>query len=188
MCQVSAAEIETFIKLAKASHKAIELLPEQAINQKSTEDFICGICLSIVHPNIVECSNCDRLFCKTCIVDWTKRNKTCPNCRAAFIQTARLHRIAMNTLKELVFRCLKCPDDFKYSENQSHQLICKGLTYVCPLAHCGRSAMSFEDLKSHLLHDCKQVNMTCATCDSVAKREAMHRHYICTVIYQKEKA
>ena len=32
MCQVSAAEIEKFIKLAKASHKAIELLPEQAIN------------------------------------------------------------------------------------------------------------------------------------------------------------
>ncbi len=147
------------------------------------------ICLNVVPPEMVECSKCNKFCCNPCIEKWTKnkQEKTCPNCRRDFAPT-RTNNIVLETLRNIMFKCQNCSEEFKYSQHRSHQAKCKGITLICPLSRCGKSGMATEELKPHLLHECKQVNFTCNSCTLVLKREAIEDHYICFKRSVKEKA
>ena len=150
--------VESLVQVSPALEKLIKdnlngsgLQPEQAVNQELAADFTCVICTGVVTPDMVECSNCNWLICGKCITEWTQHKQTCPHCQEAFVPTARPNRKLVNLLKEMLFICLLCPENFKYTEFQSHKLQCKGKpSLTCPLAHCGRSGI--EDLQTHLLH------------------------------------
>jgi hypothetical protein len=43
-------------------------------------------------------------------------------------------------------------------------------------------------LPDHLKYVCEQVNLTCTVCNFVAKRDAMHKHFVCKELNNKEKA
>ena len=43
-------------------------------------------------------------------------------------------------------------------------------------------------LPDHLKYVCDQVNLTCTLCNFVAKRDAMHKHFVCKELQNKEKA
>lgn len=48
--------------------------------RKNTE---CTICMGEVETR-AKLSGCKHVFCKECILEWAKRENSCPNCRAAF--------------------------------------------------------------------------------------------------------
>ena len=48
--------------------------------------------------------------------------------------------------------------------------------------------MKFEELEPHWLHDCKQIDFTCNSCNLGAKRDAIQDHYICFARSMEEKA
>ncbi len=65
-------------KLAADQANAKAAQQAKSANQENVE---CAICLSepAINPKRLACGHS---FCKNCINDWEKRNKTCPTCRA----------------------------------------------------------------------------------------------------------
>lgn len=43
----------------------------------------CSICMEAVEQP-AKLSGCTHIFCKDCILEWSKRENSCPNCRAPF--------------------------------------------------------------------------------------------------------
>ena len=43
----------------------------------------CSICMEAVEQP-AKLSGCTHVFCKACILEWSKRENSCPNCRAPF--------------------------------------------------------------------------------------------------------
>jgi hypothetical protein len=43
----------------------------------------CSICMGKAETP-AKLSGCDHIFCKDCILEWAKRENSCPNCRAPF--------------------------------------------------------------------------------------------------------
>ena len=59
LVQVSPAVIDRLEKLIKDNLKGSGLQPEQAVNQELAADFTCVICIGVVTPDMVECSQCN---------------------------------------------------------------------------------------------------------------------------------
>ncbi len=118
--------------------------------------------------------------------DWRKRDNNCPSCRADSAPT-KPSRVVVNMLKNILFKCENCLELFKYSDYSSHQIECKGKTaFTCSL--CSKSGMTFEDMRTHWQHFCKQIDLNCNTCNVIFKRDAISSHYICNEQVMKEKA
>ena len=62
--------------------------------QQQTEN--CSICMDAMKEP-AGLSGCTHMFCKNCIFEWSKRQDTCPNCRAPFehIQFGRRRIMAL---------------------------------------------------------------------------------------------
>ena len=54
--------------------KESELTPEQAIIQPFDNFFTCMICINVISTEMVECSSCEKLCCKKCMSEWTKKS------------------------------------------------------------------------------------------------------------------
>ena len=58
--------------------------------------------------NMVCCSQCEVLACKSCINEWKSRsNGHCPHCRNEF-KEIRIINMVKNMLNDTRFRCKKC--------------------------------------------------------------------------------
>jgi hypothetical protein len=136
---------------------------------------------------MVECSKCDKLCCKKCMSEWAKKSKTCPNCRANFIPVEKINRFIVNSLNVIEFKCNSCEEKFKFSENKSHQMVCKTKTYDCPIALCGKTNIKLDELEAHWANECDQVNLTCSSCQIVSKRDGTLKHN-CVEHLLKEQA
>jgi hypothetical protein len=119
------ARVQELLKTASALSPIESLMPEQAVNQPFDSFFTCSICLSVVPPDMVECGQCDKLNCKSCIADWTHKQNNCPNCRAEFTPSGKPNRFVMNMLNEMTFNCNHCSGSFKYADHQKHVKACK---------------------------------------------------------------
>lgn len=51
--------------------------------KRKRENTDCSICMGKVETK-AKLSGCKHVFCKECILEWAKRENSCPNCRAAF--------------------------------------------------------------------------------------------------------
>ena len=58
--------VESLVQVSPALEKLIKdnlngsgLQPEQAVNQELAADFTCVICIGVVTPDMVECSQCN---------------------------------------------------------------------------------------------------------------------------------
>ena len=141
----------------------------------------------MITPEMVECSKCDKLCCKKCMSEWAKKSKTCPNCRANFIPVEKINRFIVNSLNVIEFKCNSCEEKFKFSENKSHQMVCKTKTYDCPIALCGKTNIKLDELEAHWANECDQVNLTCSSCQIVSKRDGTLKHN-CVEHLLKEQA
>ncbi|SNW62564.1 Tetratricopeptide repeat protein [Orpheovirus IHUMI-LCC2] len=102
---------------------ANEKLPE--FLQSFTE---CKICYGTLRLSM-ECLNCNNLYCKECITQWTVNNNKCPFCRKSIVDKLRenipIQRIADQTPMTCPFKskgCKLCP---AFKDYESHTLNCE---------------------------------------------------------------
>ncbi len=52
------------------------------VNKKMSDDFACLVCLAPATDNL-QCTQCGKLCCNPCLVDWLARDASCPAVRVA---------------------------------------------------------------------------------------------------------
>ena len=97
-------------------------LQEEDINNieyyTTIKEFInCNMCLSILrNPN--ECTQCESIYCKGCIDEWLKRNKSCPlRCKDFKFKESRKLK---NFLEQLEIICRECKEVYSFSNYYKH--------------------------------------------------------------------
>jgi hypothetical protein len=82
----------------------------------------CSICSDIIiEPTM--CMNCQNVYCKKCIDDWSKKSSKCPNrCQnTSYNKSVSISEI----LSKLKFICKKCDNIVNYNEMKTHKYNCK---------------------------------------------------------------
>ena len=69
------------------------------------------------------CMNCQNVYCKKCIDDWSKKDKRCPN-RCDNPNYKRSIEKS-NTLSKLKFKCEKCGEEISYDNVKKHADSCE---------------------------------------------------------------
>ena len=82
----------------------------------------CPICSNIL-INPYMCMNCQNVYCRKCIEEWSKRNNKCPNRCDNPNYKRSLEK--SKTLSKLKFKCQKCGTNFLYDEIKKHSDECK---------------------------------------------------------------
>ena len=138
--------------------------------------FACEICLCVVEDPL-ECSTCNQLMCNGCITNWLSQNKTCPNCRAAWVPTKSLNRFVKQQLDAFEFKCDKCQVVFKYEQRKAHWESC-GVIFKCEIPGCGNCGPfdSGYALLQHWEDDCLVIPMKCTECEHVLTRAEISQH------------
>ena len=86
------------------------------------EDVTCPICSKLI-INPLMCMNCQNVYCKKCIDDWSKKNNKCPNrCKNPKYKKS-IEKC--NTLSKLKFKCEKCGKEIKYDDVKKHADTCE---------------------------------------------------------------
>ena len=101
-------------------------MPEDAVQQPLDDYFICSICMMVVSCEMVECGQCSKLNCKTCISDWTRKHSDCPNCRCEYKAKENPNLYVMNLLRDFKFQCTRCKEPFAYRKQLKHINECSG--------------------------------------------------------------
>lgn len=81
---MEAGELMLFIKGGIHSRPAPEISIVSCILAKQRADS-CAICLEPMEDieSMVVATSCRHVFCRTCIVPWAQKHKTCPVCRGS---------------------------------------------------------------------------------------------------------
>ena len=124
---------------------------------------------------MVECGQCNKLNCKPCIQDWTKKANTCPNCRREFTPAGQPNRFVVNMLNEFKFACTKCPETYKYSDHKKHIQECSNMQLRCPLPLCGTTGNQ-KTLLTHWHERCEQISLNCSSCKQATTRANERQH------------
>ena len=99
-----------------------ETIVKNEIYDAFKDDINCPICRDIlIEPQM--CMNCQNVYCRKCIEEWSKRNNKCPN-RCDNPNYKRSLEKA-KTLSKLKFRCQKCGTRSSYDEIKIHVDTCK---------------------------------------------------------------
>ena len=75
------------------------------------EEVSCPICSKII-INPVMCMNCQNVYCKKCIDEWSKKDNKCPNRCENPNYKKSIEK--SNTLSKLKFKCEKCGEEILY--------------------------------------------------------------------------
>ena len=109
----------------------------------------CSICTEIL-INPMMCMNCQAVFCKSCIDEWSKKSAHCTNrCENTNYQKSIL---SQNILSKLKFICKKCEKVINYDDVKDHSLI-----------------KCYNDTKINLLLASQEENKTMDTVNSKHK-------------------
>ncbi|XP_061605624.1 RING finger protein 151 [Phyllopteryx taeniolatus] len=131
-------------------------------------DLICTICQGVLRCPVR--AACHHVFCKKCILQWLKRQETCPCCRKPI--HAGMIFVMFKLSKSIGRMKIKCKNEIRgcaatlpLSEQYSHSLNCLYELVPCPYAGC-RAQLLRRDLETHARH-CEhwrqQCHMGCGT-------------------------
>ena len=81
------------------------------------EEVSCTICSKII-INPVMCMNCQNVYCKKCIDEWSKKDNKCPNRCENPNYKKSIEK--SNTLSKLKFKCEKCGEEILYDNAIKH--------------------------------------------------------------------
>ena len=94
------------------------------------DEFSCGICQELYRqPMVTNC--CQQTYCKTCIEEWLRRRKTCPNCRNDLLinELFTAPRLVVNLLNEMSVKCDNhvngCQELVAFGQFSSHLKLCQ---------------------------------------------------------------
>ncbi|XP_053541154.1 RING finger protein 151 [Ictalurus punctatus] len=131
-------------------------------------DLICIICKGVLRcPVRVACNH---VFCKKCILQWMRRQETCPCCRKPV--NHRLMFVMFKLSKSIGRLPIKCRNEqqgctatFPLSEQYLHSSTCPFEWLLCPQQGCGarvlrKEAQAHEQVCSHWRQLCP---MGCGT-------------------------
>ena len=96
--------------------------------------FTCKLCRQIVN-NPVECSGCEVVVCKSCVILFTDDFK-CPTetCQEIIDMKKPLSKVIVKLLLGLELTCKECLNPFSYSHYEAHKNKCKNENKImCPL-------------------------------------------------------
>jgi len=95
---------------------------EDSIYSVFKDSVICPLCSNIL-INPVMCMNCQSVYCKKCIDEWSEQDKKCPNKCENPNYKKSIEKI--NILSKLKFKCQKCGEEILYDNAKSHIDSCK---------------------------------------------------------------
>ena len=97
-------------------------LIENEIVNLLKSSIICPLCNNIFIKPIM-CINCQQIYCKRCIDNWSKDNEKCPNnnCLNPSYQDCMVKNDILSKLK---FNCLGCDNTLLYFEVENHYDAC----------------------------------------------------------------
>ncbi|MGH0130177.1 UNVERIFIED_CONTAM: hypothetical protein FKN15_048955 [Acipenser sinensis] len=142
------------------------------------QDLVCSICHGVLRcPVRVACSH---IFCKTCILQWMKRQETCPCCRKV------VHRELMfvvyklsKSISRLKIKCRNeihgCCATFPLSDQYGHSTACDFKVTSCPNEGCKVEVLR-KELARHL-QSCKFWKEPCRMgCGTVLTHQTHAQH------------
>jgi protein-L-isoaspartate(D-aspartate) O-methyltransferase len=141
--------------------------------QAIVHDITCQICLNIVQPPPISCASCFKMFCKTCIDNWVRISKRCPN-NHNYVEFKNI--LAINMLSKFSFACSikDCGKQILYEDYFEHLNKCDYGSYQC-------SACKLIATKLNIINHvniCDQIEENCKFCLGKFKRAIINSHII----------
>ncbi|CAB1313114.1 unnamed protein product [Coregonus sp. 'balchen'] len=139
-------------------------------------DLLCTICRSVLRcPVRVACNH---VFCKTCILQWLRRQETCPCCRNTISPSFMFVMYKLSkTISRLRIKCNNegCSATFPLSEEFLHSSSCQFQRVPCPHQGCG-SLVPRSTLEVHSQH-CQHWSQLCPMgCGTLLTQSTQPQH------------
>ncbi|KAJ7984703.1 hypothetical protein DPEC_G00357500 [Dallia pectoralis] len=115
-------------------------------------DLLCTICRCVLRCPVKVA--CNHVFCKTCILQWLRRQETCPCCRKPINPSCMFVMYGLSkTISRLRIKCNNegCSATFPLSEEFLHSSTCRFQWVPCPHQGCG-SVVPRSALEVHSQH------------------------------------
>ena len=95
-------------------------LVQNEVSKKLKPLAICPLCENILIDPMM--CKCQKVYCKACIDEWSKKHKKCPSgCKnPKYEKCIQKYEI----LSKLKFRCLECEEEILYNNAESHHKVC----------------------------------------------------------------
>ncbi|XP_066545262.1 RING finger protein 151 [Amia ocellicauda] len=141
-------------------------------------DLICTICRGVLRcPVRVACNH---VFCKRCILQWLKRQETCPCCRKPVNQSLMFVMYKLSkAISRLQIKCKNeihgCTATFPLSEQYCHSTGCLFERTACPHEGCSAIVLRRE-LEGHMGR-CEHWRQPCQMgCGTVLSHQTQAQH------------
>ncbi|XP_029934514.1 RING finger protein 151, partial [Myripristis murdjan] len=128
--------------------------------ERPGSDMLCTICRLVLRCPVR--TACSHVFCKSCILEWIKRQETCPCCRRLISVSHMVVLLRLNkAISHLKVKCQNtgCSATFPLSEQHLHSSCCPFQKFPCPQPGCGLQ-VPWDQLQSHARR-CQQGEPLC---------------------------
>ncbi len=138
--------------------------PERFVDQSLLHNFTCLVCLMVVKdPDIVEHSDCKRLFCRPCLEPIAYTSNKCPACSQCVSgKMDKMNYIVRDMVySKLVMKCSNqgCFEQFPLSQREHHEVHhCPFRMVIC--VDC-RKRISIDSLIEHQMLTCEMRYVIC---------------------------
>ncbi|XP_047212743.1 RING finger protein 151-like isoform X1 [Girardinichthys multiradiatus] len=141
-------------------------------------DLICTICQGVFRCPVR--SACHHIFCKKCILQWLKRQETCPCCRKPVNSSLIFVMFKLSkSIGRMKIKCKNqirgCTETFTLSEQYCHSMGCLYELIPCPYQGC-RAQLLRRDLETHARH-CEHWRQPCHMgCGTILTHSTQAQH------------
>ncbi|XP_053327997.1 RING finger protein 151 [Spea bombifrons] len=167
--------------------------------ERPDHDLLCSICRGVMKCPVM--ISCGHIFCRKCILQWLKRQQTCPCCRTEV--KGKLY-VLMHKLKRKISRLqVKCPNEqngcpalFPLLRSEEHTESCAYGLVGCPNEGCQLKVLR-KDICEHS-QNCDywsaMCHMGCGTLLNPENRDAhncymeLKENYVTQLNKLKQKA
>uniref|UniRef100_A0A8C9WCD0 RING finger protein 151-like n=1 Tax=Scleropages formosus TaxID=113540 RepID=A0A8C9WCD0_SCLFO len=153
-------------------------------------DLICTICQGVLRcPVRVACHH---IFCKKCILQWLRRQETCPCCRKPVNPSLIFVMYKMSkSIGRLRIKCKNrscgCTAIFPLSEQHAHSLECLFERILCPHQGCPAQVLRGE-LDAHT-RSCEHWRQPCPMgCGTLLGHQTRGQHNCYLKLRQEQEA
>ena len=116
---------------------------ENEVYKMFQSSVICPLCKNIYIKPIL-CINCQKVYCKRCIDNWSKNEKKCPNgCEDPQYNNCMTKN---DILAKLEFYCVGCNKEIEYNNAEEHHNSCCPGKTSSNMIKCENEKKTFQKL------------------------------------------